>query len=158
MQSDNNAQATNDTFRVEPTPEAIARDWPEDFGHENGRYWCKCIECGNAFMGHKRRVVCKTCAQTKDTQATIADFLRAIAENPQAFTDEGKRRHLLDAAHAIESYQGNVTLLEADIERLREGFEKLWKRWNQCETHSSHDRRLMEGAFREIMVSTPTRE
>jgi hypothetical protein len=39
-----------------------AGDWPEDFEHENGRYFCRCIECGGGFIGHKRRVVCKLCA------------------------------------------------------------------------------------------------
>ncbi|MEK7945764.1 hypothetical protein WKR98_13490 [Pigmentiphaga sp. YJ18] len=39
------------------------RDWIEDAGHENGNYQCKCTDCGQTFMGHKRRVVCKVCAQ-----------------------------------------------------------------------------------------------
>ena len=37
-------------------------DWPEDFGHENGRYQCRCMFCGLSFIGHKRRVACKKCA------------------------------------------------------------------------------------------------
>lgn len=36
-------------------------DWPEDFDHEDGRYLCKCIECGDLFTGHKRRHLCKAC-------------------------------------------------------------------------------------------------
>lgn len=39
-----------------------ARDWPQDAGHENGRYTCQCVECGLIFTGHKRRVVCRSCA------------------------------------------------------------------------------------------------
>lgn len=39
-----------------------ARNWTEDAGHENGRYSCRCIECGHDFIGHKRRVVCRLCA------------------------------------------------------------------------------------------------
>lgn len=43
-------------------------DWPEDFSHENGNYFCKCISCGRTFMGYKRRVMCKMCATpTPDT-------------------------------------------------------------------------------------------
>jgi Zn finger protein HypA/HybF involved in hydrogenase expression len=37
------------------------QDWTEDFGHENGRYQCRCIECAQMFYGHKRRVLCKVC-------------------------------------------------------------------------------------------------
>lgn len=38
------------------------RDWTEDFSHENGNYMNRCVECGELFNGHKRRVVCKACA------------------------------------------------------------------------------------------------
>jgi hypothetical protein len=38
-------------------------DWPEDSGHENGNYQNRCVECGRTFTGHKRRVVCRACAQ-----------------------------------------------------------------------------------------------
>lgn len=36
-------------------------DWPDDATHENGNYACKCVHCRRAFVGHKRRVVCKEC-------------------------------------------------------------------------------------------------
>ncbi len=36
-------------------------DWPEDFGHENGQYFCKCITCSADFIGHKRRHICQRC-------------------------------------------------------------------------------------------------
>lgn len=39
-----------------------ARDWTEDFDHENGQYQCRCITCNNLFIGHKRRLVCKVCS------------------------------------------------------------------------------------------------
>ena len=38
------------------------RNWSEDFSHENGNYFCRCIECKKMFIGHKRRVICKVCA------------------------------------------------------------------------------------------------
>ena len=38
-----------------------ARDWTDDAAHENGSYWCKCYQCGQSFIGHKRRVMCKQC-------------------------------------------------------------------------------------------------
>ncbi|KKN33990.1 hypothetical protein LCGC14_0798030 [marine sediment metagenome] len=45
------------------------RNWPEDFSHENGNYFCRCCHCGKDFIGHKRRVVCKVCStgSVKDT-------------------------------------------------------------------------------------------
>ncbi len=41
--------------------DAARRDWIDDFGHENGNYWCKCHKCGHTFKGRKRRVTCKVC-------------------------------------------------------------------------------------------------
>lgn len=40
----------------------VKRDWPEDFSGENGKYMNHCIDCGETFIGHKRRQVCKACA------------------------------------------------------------------------------------------------
>ena len=39
------------------------KDWKEDFSHENGQYKNNCFYCGSPFMGHKRRVVCRECAE-----------------------------------------------------------------------------------------------
>lgn len=41
------------------------RNWPEDFIHENGNYLNICVFCKHDFLGHKRRVVCKSCFQEK---------------------------------------------------------------------------------------------
>jgi hypothetical protein len=38
------------------------RDWTEDFAHENGKYYGRCVLCECEFLGHKRRVTCKKCA------------------------------------------------------------------------------------------------
>jgi hypothetical protein len=46
-------------FDAVPAP---SRDWTEDFSHENGNYNCRCTHCGEMFVGHKRRVICKLCA------------------------------------------------------------------------------------------------
>ena len=40
---------------------AAARNWTEDFTHENGQYMNRCEACGETFVGHKRRVRCKAC-------------------------------------------------------------------------------------------------
>ncbi len=39
------------------------RDWKEDAALENGNYYCICGRCGEQFLGHKRRVICKVCDQ-----------------------------------------------------------------------------------------------
>jgi hypothetical protein len=38
-----------------------ACDWNEDAGHENGSYYCKCLDCDADFVGHKRRHICRKC-------------------------------------------------------------------------------------------------
>lgn len=42
--------------------EAYDGDWLNDTTHENGNYANRCTVCGEIFNGHKRRVVCKWCA------------------------------------------------------------------------------------------------
>lgn len=48
------------------------RDWPEDFGHENGNYMNVCGFCGHPFTGHKRRVVCRKCSE-QPAEANVND-------------------------------------------------------------------------------------
>lgn len=43
------------------------RSFKEDYGHENGQYVCICFMCKQKFMGHKRRVICKSCSPKCDT-------------------------------------------------------------------------------------------
>lgn len=38
------------------------RNWTEDVSRENGNYECRCCECDQTFIGHKRRVICKACS------------------------------------------------------------------------------------------------
>ena len=47
------------------TKNPTERDWVEDFGSENGQYLNTCLECGGGFIGHKRRIVCKVCADNR---------------------------------------------------------------------------------------------
>ncbi len=54
------------------------RDWTDDFAHENGNYLCGCVVCGERFKGHKRRKVCKVCADADDAEAKRrAEWLHA---------------------------------------------------------------------------------
>jgi hypothetical protein len=39
-----------------------ARSWPDDVAHESN-YENNCLHCGSAFIGHKRRVVCRVCSE-----------------------------------------------------------------------------------------------
>lgn len=50
----------------------VARNWREDFGHENGRYVNMCGQCELPFIGHKRRRTCKVCAVSLETARTGA--------------------------------------------------------------------------------------
>lgn len=49
------------------------RDWKEDSQLDNGNYYNICAGCGEQFIGHKRRVVCKACDQhlKGDTEESI---------------------------------------------------------------------------------------
>ena len=47
------------TFGGPPTP----YDWPDDSHLENGKYTCRCLDCGRFFVGHKRRLQCRVCAE-----------------------------------------------------------------------------------------------
>lgn len=46
----------------------LAKDWPEDFGHENGKYQCLCHRCKEVFHGYKRRVTCKVCHLSMESE------------------------------------------------------------------------------------------
>jgi hypothetical protein len=67
----------------EPTP----RDWPEDWSHENGRYLCLCVNCETQFYGHKRRVVCKVCAQPRNAARGPQMCSPALTECPRCKND-----------------------------------------------------------------------
>ena len=42
------------------------RSWPDDFIGENGSYYNGCHRCLRQFLGHKRRVTCRSCAAPKE--------------------------------------------------------------------------------------------
>lgn len=62
---DGNAFATSDLRDFERLhPETIiGGDWDEDAARENEKYQCRCCNCGNLFIGHKRRVTCRACVK-----------------------------------------------------------------------------------------------
>lgn len=86
--------------------------WPEDFEHENGNYFCKCNTCDADFVGHKRRVQCKSCFVT----AVVAerDQLKAELErlgNAKAGNDKNN-------LYNIEYWQRKCLAAEAKLTEL----------------------------------------
>jgi len=61
-----------------PSPESPS-NWIEDYSHENGRYHCLCCKCGSGFIGHKRRVVCKTCDHLPLLEKIVELSVRYVA-------------------------------------------------------------------------------
>lgn len=56
-------------------------DWPEDFEHENGGYFRRCVICSDSFLGHKRRVLCKVChRENKKAEPDLPDHAVAASE------------------------------------------------------------------------------
>lgn len=70
------------------------KDWPEDAVQENGAYACVCCECGCQFVGHKRRVMCRSCdlaAWLKgcDLASWVKGFIVRRGELLQRLSDGG---------------------------------------------------------------------
>jgi hypothetical protein len=86
-----------------------ARDWTEDFAHENGNYMCRCCVCKRLFAGHKRRVVCKVCATTAAPAKVVPADRSARKDQPNAvsapvagveLSDEQIRSELMHSLNA----------------------------------------------------------
>lgn len=76
----------------------LSCDYPEDAAHENGNYATKC-QCGAAFIGHKRRVICKVCAESPEPdppqhepQQSAVEWVRSMiipeSDGPVDFSPE----------------------------------------------------------------------
>jgi|SRR5690348_16997431 len=59
------------------------RDWTEDFPHENGNYSNICTRCGGIFFGHKRRVICRLCANRNELTYSDWKSLSEIKPPPE---------------------------------------------------------------------------
>lgn len=99
--------------------------WPEDAGLENGNYQNRCMECGEPFYGHKRRVVCKTCAYK--ALVTRCDNLENDCDGCEMLRVELER-----ARKERDSFAAARRLLAS--ERLSE--EECWKALG--DTYSCH--------------------
>lgn len=60
-------------------------DWPDHFARENGNYFNVCVHCQRQFIGHKRSVVCRVCADPIVT-ATRERLAQATAALDRADT------------------------------------------------------------------------
>lgn len=75
------------------TPPLVSKksdgDYPEDFPHENGDYFRVCTDCGNHFTGHKRRLICKVCAQPPNDAQMVLDALdiQKLRDEVQNYVD-----------------------------------------------------------------------
>ena len=72
--------------------EMDARDWPEDFAHENGNYQNLCCECGKLFFGHKRRVVCRSCVKQKEGLAKEQPVELSVSTIEDCLAEQENRR------------------------------------------------------------------
>lgn len=51
------------------------RDWEEDFPN-----FCKCVECGEKFIGHKRRLVCRKYAKDEEERIDKITSINPISK------------------------------------------------------------------------------
>lgn len=112
-----------------------ARDWTEDFPHENGNYLCICAICGQRFLGHKRRAACKDCATIGSAPQMLADLAEMRREAARLREERDKARldrkelaeHLVrcSASYAMQAAAHNEVRgrWKAERDRLREALE-----------------------------------
>lgn len=95
-------------------PTLSKHDWPEDWPHENGMYYCRCIECKERFIGYKRRVICKSCQWDSTTKQL--EYIRL------QFIPEGK-----DASKEIKDHNYNLRQLCINLGQERYKMSKFNK-------------------------------
>ena len=117
-------------------------DWTEDFAHENGNYSCLCCRCGQAFVGHKRRVICKACF-TESAAPTPApdaaddlvallgqaakEYDEAVAHPPShdSINDELMADVAMAHGHRFAKAAAAIVALRAEVARLKEALREL---------------------------------
>lgn len=87
-------------------------NWPEDFPDDNGNYMNICVNCEQPFLGHKRRSICKICADvSREKWATMDDDQKLEVTKKQeaeikAWIDG--RQHLWSTATASKATRVNA--------------------------------------------------
>jgi hypothetical protein len=84
-------------------------NWQEDFNHENGQYQCRCVDCQIIFLGHKRRGMCKLCAQKTPTMGVNATELSCIGKKPTSV------REFFDQWRVIASREKGLMLTREQL-------------------------------------------
>lgn len=107
-----------DFFKTDPD-----RDWPEDFPHENGNYINKCCDCQLFFMGHKRRPVCRKCANAEPDWEKMA-HKKAPEDNKCAHAGCWADGNMTGFAQCMVKraipLQKELTIAKEEIERLKQ--------------------------------------
>jgi len=95
------------------------RNWTADFEGENGNYSNRCRECKNEFIGHKRRVVCRVCAESRadKKEETQEEMYVNVYKTSQGdlFTDEVIHKKLSGAKELVypDQFAGTYKLVKA---------------------------------------------
>lgn len=125
------------------------RDFPEDFEHENGMYYCNCRVCGQHFIGYKRRVVCKVC---------VGELVKGAESPPSspAAMDKVSKHDLARLIGSLEAYAKTakpesqwmpqtVFALLDELERAAERNVALGAELEQCRKDAERYRRYRLG-------------
>lgn len=49
------------------------KNYPEDYADGHNQYVCKCYKCKEHFYGYKRRIICKECLNTEESENEIME-------------------------------------------------------------------------------------
>ena len=106
------------------------KDWPEDFNHENGMYYCRCVHCKERFIGYKRRVVCRECDTTMKPTNTTAP----VEESYDVVIDTLQKHHdkLWDMTKNNDQWGIMDHIRLEQMQQLKDAM-KLWKNRNTSE-------------------------
>lgn len=100
------------------------REWAEDASHENGCCHNTCSDCGRMFVGHKRRVICKSCAAAPAAPA------------PEVAAQVGERE-AFEAWAAAEGFCVHRDGSEKYSEYHKTTTRWAWKAWQARAAHAT---------------------
>jgi hypothetical protein len=106
------------------------KDWTEDFDKENGNYQCKCLDCGELFIGHKRRIQCKVCAErlgrvnTKLFTLDPDSYKQGILDERKRIIEEIDKRIIIDI-HSHNEPKDAMIYIDDDFRKAIKGEEDL---------------------------------
>lgn len=110
-------QGTGNALKAGP------RDWPEDFVHENGKYQNRCSTCLESFMGYKRRITCKLCADSAKAEPVTSEG-GSVPAQAGSKADEKIANTLRDVKHAAEMIAESMHWLSAALAKKSGATEK----------------------------------